>query len=96
MKKTYLLFLGLDGCLIITTPQEVALLDVRKQVDFCRKVNLPILGFIENMSGFKCPSCAHQSIIWPALSGTYLILLQLLKRIRDRFMLSSIKPKNGN
>lgn len=65
----YLSGAGLDGCLIITTPQEVALLDVRKQVDFCRKVNLPILGFIENMSGFKCPSCAHQSIIWPALSG---------------------------
>ena len=55
--------------MIITTPQEVALLDVRKQVDFCQKVNLPILGFVENMSGFKCPTCAHQTVIWPALSG---------------------------
>ena len=60
---------GLDGAVIISTPQEVALLDVRKEIDFCRKVNLPILGIVENMSGFKCAKCSHQSIIWPALSG---------------------------
>merc|ERR1712241_1166152 len=65
----YLSAAGLDGALIITTPQEVALLDVRKEVDFCKKVNLPILGFVENMSSFKCGKCAHESIIWPALSG---------------------------
>merc|ERR1711973_853671 len=65
----YLSASGLDGALIITTPQEVALLDVRKEVDFCKKVNLPILGFVENMSSFKCGKCAHESIIWPALSG---------------------------
>ena len=60
---------GLDGALIITTPQEVAILDVKKEIDFCRKVNLPILGIVENMSGFKCPTCSHESIIWPALTG---------------------------
>ena len=60
---------GLDGALIITTPQEVALLDVKKEIDFCHKVNLPILGIVENMSGFKCPTCSHASIIWPALTG---------------------------
>ena len=60
---------GLDGALIITTPQEVALLDVKKEIDFCQKVNLPILGIVENMSGFKCPTCTHESIIWPALTG---------------------------
>lgn len=60
---------GLDGAVMISTPQEVALLDVRKEIDFCRKVNLPILGIVENMSGFKCAKCSHQSIIWPALSG---------------------------
>lgn len=41
-----------DGALIVTTPQEVALLDVRKEISFCRKVGLPILGVVENMSGF--------------------------------------------
>ena len=70
-KIKYSFFLGLDGALIITTPQEVALLDVRKEVDFCKKVNLPILGFVENMSSFKCGKCAHESIIWPALSGIF-------------------------
>ena len=37
--------------------QEVSLQDVRKEVNFCRKVNLPILGVVENMSGFICPKC---------------------------------------
>jgi Mrp family chromosome partitioning ATPase len=60
---------GLDGAIIITTPQEVALLDVRKEVDFCHKVNLPILGIVENMSGFVCPSCSHESVIYPASTG---------------------------
>ena len=59
----------IDGAVIITTPQEVALLDVRKEVDFCRKVNLPILGIVENMSSFKCGKCSKSSIIWPALTG---------------------------
>ncbi len=47
----------------------MALLDVRKEIDFCRKVSLPILGVVENMSGFVCPSCNHESVIWPATTG---------------------------
>ncbi|KAB7497915.1 Cytosolic Fe-S cluster assembly factor nubp1 [Armadillidium nasatum] len=46
------------GAVIVTTPQEVALLDVRKEITFCRKVNLPIIGVIENMTTFKCPKCS--------------------------------------
>ena len=42
---------------IVTTPQEVALADVRKSINFCRKVGMPILGLIENMSGLVCPHC---------------------------------------
>ncbi|PNI44082.1 NUBP1 isoform 3, partial [Pan troglodytes] len=41
----------------ITTPQEVSLQDVRKEINFCRKVKLPIIGVVENMSGFICPKC---------------------------------------
>jgi Mrp family chromosome partitioning ATPase len=44
--------------LIVTTPQEVALADVRKSVNFCRKVDLEILGLVENMSGLLCPHCS--------------------------------------
>lgn len=54
---TYLSEASLTGAIIITTPQEVALLDVRKEIDFCRKVKINILGVIENMSGFVCPNC---------------------------------------
>ncbi|MDB6137733.1 MAG: Cobyrinic acid ac-diamide synthase [Verrucomicrobiaceae bacterium] len=47
---------SLDGAVIVTTPQEVALIDARKAVAMFGKVNVPILGIIENMSYFKCPS----------------------------------------
>ncbi|SFM67313.1 Mrp/NBP35 family ATP-binding protein [Thermodesulforhabdus norvegica] len=42
---------------IVTTPQEVALADVRKSINFCRKVGLNILGIVENMAGLYCPHC---------------------------------------
>lgn len=42
---------------IVTTPQEISLADVRKSIDFCRQVDLPMLGLIENMSGLDCPHC---------------------------------------
>ena len=45
------------GAVLVTTPQKVALVDVRKSVTFCRKMKLPVLGLIENMSGFVCPHC---------------------------------------
>ncbi|PKN35815.1 MAG: ATP-binding protein [Deltaproteobacteria bacterium HGW-Deltaproteobacteria-19] len=46
-----------NGAVIVTTPQELSLSDVRKSIDFCRKVKVPVLGVIENMSGFVCPNC---------------------------------------
>jgi ATP-binding protein involved in chromosome partitioning len=45
--------------IIVTTPQEVALADVRKSINFCRTVKLSILGMVENMSGLTCPHCAE-------------------------------------
>ncbi len=47
----------LNGVIIVTTPQEVALLDSRKAAIMVRQMNIPILGLIENMSGFHCPHC---------------------------------------
>ncbi len=46
-----------DGAVIVSTPQEVALADVRKSVNFCAKLGVRILGIVENMSGFTCPGC---------------------------------------
>ncbi len=43
--------------IVVTTPQEVSLLDVRKSITFCKQVNMPILGLVENMSGMVCPHC---------------------------------------
>jgi Mrp family chromosome partitioning ATPase len=45
------------NALIVTTPQEIALADVRKSISFCRHVKIRILGIVENMSGFICPHC---------------------------------------
>jgi len=50
-----------DGAVIVTTPQDVALVSVRKSINFIKKMNLPVIGIIENMSGFKCPYC-HKEI----------------------------------
>lgn len=44
---------------IVTTPQEVALADVRKSINFCKTVNMDIFGLVENMSGFTCPHCGE-------------------------------------
>lgn len=46
-----------DGAILVTTPQDVSILDVRKEIDFCKKTNIPILGIVENMSVFVCPKC---------------------------------------
>lgn len=46
-----------DGAIVVTTPQDVAVNDVRKSITFCRHVNLPVIGVIENLSGFVCPNC---------------------------------------
>ncbi|MDD5042446.1 MAG: Mrp/NBP35 family ATP-binding protein [Candidatus Omnitrophica bacterium] len=47
----------LDGVIIVTTPQDVAVLDARKSVLFAREIKVPVAGIIENMSGFVCPHC---------------------------------------
>uniref|UniRef100_A0A914VMJ8 Cytosolic Fe-S cluster assembly factor NUBP1 homolog n=1 Tax=Plectus sambesii TaxID=2011161 RepID=A0A914VMJ8_9BILA len=58
-----------DGAILVTTPQEVSLLDVRKEVNFCRKTKVPIMGVVENMSAFVCPCCQTESTIFPATTG---------------------------
>lgn len=66
---TYMKEIGIDGALIVTTPQEVALLDVRKEIDFCRKAGINILGLVENMAGFVCPNCKGESQIFKPTTG---------------------------
>ncbi|XP_032242691.2 cytosolic Fe-S cluster assembly factor NUBP1 homolog isoform X2 [Nematostella vectensis] len=58
-----------DGAVVVTTPQEVSLLDVRKEISFCKKVRLPVIGVVENMSVFVCPNCKKESQIFPPTTG---------------------------
>ena len=54
----------IDGGVVVTTPQRVALADVRKSIDFCKQLKLPVLGVVENMSGFVCPKCGEVTNIF--------------------------------
>jgi len=46
-----------DGAVIVTTPQDVALLDSKKSISFCKELQIPVIGVVENMSGMLCPHC---------------------------------------
>ncbi len=52
------------GAVVVTTPQDIALLDVRKAITMFTKVNVPILGIVENMSYYECPCCHHRAAIF--------------------------------
>jgi ATP-binding protein involved in chromosome partitioning len=54
----------LSGAVIVSTPQDIALLDARKGIDMFRKTDIPILGIIENMSTYVCPKCGHEDHIF--------------------------------
>jgi len=58
-----------DGAVLVTTPQGVATADVRKELSFCRKVGLNVLGIIENMSGYVCPHCAECTNVFSTGGG---------------------------
>lgn len=65
----YLKESGIDGAVVITTPQEVAIQDVRREINFCRKVGIRVLGVVENMAGFICPGCKTESQIFKPATG---------------------------
>ncbi len=60
---------NIDGAIIVTTPQDVALLSVRKSINFVRKMDVPVIGIIENMSGFICPHCGNRVDIFKSGGG---------------------------
>ena len=65
----YLKSSNIKGAIIVTTPQEISLLDVRKEINFCEKTNIKVLGVVENMAGFICPHCNKKSDIFEANTG---------------------------
>jgi ATP-binding protein involved in chromosome partitioning len=60
---------NIDGAIIVTTPQDLALLDSRKAVNFAKRLNMPVLGIVENMSGFVCPHCGKKTDLFKTGGG---------------------------
>jgi ATP-binding protein involved in chromosome partitioning len=74
----------ITGAIIVTTPQEVALIDVRKAINMFTKLEVPVLGVAENMSHYRCPACGHSEDIFGAGGGAKLVSefgTELLARI---------------
>ena len=59
----------ISGAVLVTTPQDLALIDVRKGLAMFRKVEVPVLGIVENMSGFACPSCGEVTHVFGSGGG---------------------------
>jgi ATP-binding protein involved in chromosome partitioning len=83
----------LTGAVIVTTPQDIALLDARKGITMFQKVGVPILGIVENMAVYCCPQCGHTEHIFGAdggkrmaqeLGAAYLGALPLNRQIREQ------------
>ena len=81
------------GALIVSTPQDIALIDAKKAVTMFQKVGVPILGLVENMAVYCCPNCGHQEHIFGADGGkamaatmglAYLGALPLQRAIREQ------------
>jgi len=58
-----------DGAVIVTTPQDVSLIDSRKTITFSAEAKIPVIGLVENMSGFICPHCGEQTDIFKSGGG---------------------------
>ncbi|XP_056403006.1 iron-sulfur protein NUBPL isoform X3 [Hyla sarda] len=56
----------ISGAVIVSTPQDIALLDARRGAEMFQKVNVPVLGVVQNMSVFRCPKCDHETHIFGA------------------------------
>lgn len=59
----------IEGAIIVTTPQQLAVVDVKKCITFCKQLNLPVLGVIENMSGLVCPHCDQHIEVFTGNGG---------------------------
>lgn len=92
---TYLKPAGITGAVIVTTPQEVALSDVRKEINFCKKVGIPILGVIENMAGFVCRKCGTETkIFFPSSGGAEKMCAELEVRFLGSVPIDPLIARN--
>jgi ATP-binding protein involved in chromosome partitioning len=74
---------NVDGAVIVTTPQDIAILDVKKSVNFAQQLKVPILGVVENMKYFRCPDCGKATQIFSGRGLEKLIFDQQLDLLAE-------------
>jgi len=85
----------LNGAIIVTTPQQLAISDVRRSITFCHQLNTPVLGVIENMSGFVCPKCGEITDIFKRGGGEQMATNMLVPYL-GRIPLDPIIAQQGD
>ena len=85
----------LNGAIVVTTPQDVAILDSKKSVLFARQLHVPVLGIIENMSGFMCPHCGKEVDLF-GIGGGERAALDLKVPFLGRIPLEPLMIKSGD
>jgi ATP-binding protein involved in chromosome partitioning len=84
------------GAVMVTTPQEVSVIDVEKALAMWKKVEVPVLGIIENMSYFACPKCGHHEEIFAHGGGRRLAERENLAFLGEIPLLSSVRGSGDN
>ncbi|XP_075547609.1 NUBP iron-sulfur cluster assembly factor, mitochondrial isoform X4 [Dermacentor variabilis] len=85
-----------SGVVVVTTPQEIALIDARKGAEMFRKVSVPVLGLVQNMSRLACPSCGHESHIFGKDGATELAREMALEILGDVPLDIEIRESSDN
>eukprot|EP00727_Mastigamoeba_balamuthi_P010253 m51a1_g5850 putative Nbp35 (358) ;mRNA; f:332148-333482 len=60
---------GIDGAVVVTSPQDVSVVEVGKEINFCERMGIKVLGVVENFADFCCPVCSSVTNVWPSTSG---------------------------
>ncbi len=95
VQMTLIESLPIHGAVIVTTPQDVALLDAHKALTMFEKLEVPVIGLVENMAHFHCPSCGHEEAIFGEGGGDRMALERKLKVIA-RLPLGRIVRERGD
>lgn len=86
----------LAGAVIVTTPQDIALLDARKGIEMFSKVNVPVLGIVENMATHTCSQCGHEEHIFGEGGGTKVAQEYNTEMLGSLPLKRSIREQTGN
>jgi len=86
----------LDGAVIVSTPQTIALIDARKMIEMFRKINVPVLGVVQNMSVYSCAACKHTEHIFGEEGAKLLAAEMGVQSIGDLPLISEIRATSDS